>query len=98
MKLNKEVRSQFLVSSLTELCPPFFFFLPLSAAAALTLFGGDDVGSSESLFVFLFLPEAVPEVSLGAEAAEPKERDRCFGGIFAECRSPSPLLLSWVSF
>ena len=49
----------------------------------MTLFGGD-VGSSESLFVFLFFPEAVPEVSLGAEAADPKERDRCFGGIFAD--------------
>ena len=47
----------------------------------MTLLAGE-VNNSERLLLFLFLAaeEALPEVSLGAEAA-PMDRDRCFGGM-----------------
>ena len=62
-----------------------FVFLTLSEALTLTLLAGE-VNSSERLLLFLFFAaeEALPEVSLGAEAAAPKDRDRCFGGMIVE--------------
>ena len=62
-----------------------FVVLTLSEALTLTLLAGE-VNSSERLLLFLFFAaeEALPEVSLGAEAAVPKDRDRCFGGMIVE--------------